>query len=34
MTLIGAWLYNVAAGFMGGVSVELQADMPSDAAMQ
>jgi len=34
MTLIGAWLYNIAAGFMGGVSVELQADMPSEAAVR
>jgi hypothetical protein len=34
MTLIGAWLYNMAAGFMGGVSVELQVDMQSDAAVR
>ncbi len=34
MTLIGAWLYNVVAGFAGGVSVELQVDMPSDAAVR
>lgn len=31
MTLIGAWLYNLIAGFMGGVSVELQSDMAPDA---
>jgi len=34
MTLIGAWLYNLVAGFAGGVSVELQVDMPSDAAVR
>jgi hypothetical protein len=34
MTLVGAWLYNLIAGFMGGVSVELQVDMASDAAVR
>jgi hypothetical protein len=34
MTLIGAWLYNVVAGFVGGVTVELQVDMPSDPAVR
>lgn len=26
MTLIGAWLYNLVAGFVGGVGVEIQMD--------
>ena len=34
MTLIGAWLYNLTAGFMGGVTVELEVNMPVDAAVR
>jgi hypothetical protein len=33
MTLISAWLYNIVAGFVGGVSVELQVETASDAAV-
>jgi hypothetical protein len=30
MTLIGAWLYNLVAGFAGGLSVEVQPDISPD----
>jgi hypothetical protein len=30
MTLIGAWLYNLASGFVGGLSVEVQPDVQPD----
>jgi len=31
LTLIGVWLYNIVAGIVGGISVELQADAGPDA---
>lgn len=30
MTLIGAWLYNIVAGFAGGVRVDVQMDASPD----
>lgn len=30
MTLIGAWLYNLVAGFVGGISIEVQMDVFPD----
>lgn len=32
MTLAGAWLYNLVAGLAGGVRVEIEVEIPSDAA--
>jgi hypothetical protein len=30
MTLIGAWLYNLVSGFVGGIRVDVQPDVPSN----
>jgi hypothetical protein len=32
MTLLGAWLYNLVAGFVGGVGIEVQTASPDVAA--
>jgi hypothetical protein len=34
MTLIGAWLYNLVAGFVGGVQVEIELDAPPEVAVR